>query len=143
MKIDREVVIDLLPVYFSGEASQATRDLVEECFREDPDLERIARNANRNVDTVGVLTQLPDQEKEKETLVRLRNLVRYRNQMLGFSLAYSLIPIGLIIAAAFFAKDLAHNLTVLALWFSAYAAGCWIAFFALSQHTRKVGTLNP
>jgi hypothetical protein len=36
MKITREVVKDLLPAYFSGEASADTQSLVEEYFREDP-----------------------------------------------------------------------------------------------------------
>jgi len=30
MKLQREVIVDLLPAYFSGEASTATRALVEE-----------------------------------------------------------------------------------------------------------------
>ena len=39
MKLEREVIIDLLPAYFSGEASAATRMLVEDYFREDPEFE--------------------------------------------------------------------------------------------------------
>jgi hypothetical protein len=39
MKLEREVIVDLLPAYFSGEASAATRALVEEYFREHPDFE--------------------------------------------------------------------------------------------------------
>ena len=33
MKLEREVIIDLLPAYFSGEASAATRALVEDFSR--------------------------------------------------------------------------------------------------------------
>jgi hypothetical protein len=43
MKVTRKVVKDLLPKYFSGEASEDTRRMVEEYFRQDPDFERAAR----------------------------------------------------------------------------------------------------
>ena len=36
MKLEREVIIDLLPAYFSGEASAATRTLVEDYFPREP-----------------------------------------------------------------------------------------------------------
>ena len=38
MRITREVIVDLLPVYASGEASSATRTLVEEYLSQDPEL---------------------------------------------------------------------------------------------------------
>ena len=38
MRIAREVIVDLLPVYVSGEASSATRTLVEEYLSQDPEL---------------------------------------------------------------------------------------------------------
>jgi hypothetical protein len=36
MKVTREAITDLPPVYFSGEASADTRTLVEDYFRQDP-----------------------------------------------------------------------------------------------------------
>ena len=36
MKITQNVVMDLLPVYLSGEASPDTKDLIEEFLRQDP-----------------------------------------------------------------------------------------------------------
>ena len=61
MNVTREVVADLLPAYFSGEASRDTKSLVEEYFRQDPDFERIARSGGtplllaRNTLVVGVI----------------------------------------------------------------------------------------
>jgi hypothetical protein len=43
MKVTREVIKDLLPKYFPGAASEDTRRMVEEYFRQDPDFERAAR----------------------------------------------------------------------------------------------------
>jgi hypothetical protein len=45
MNVTRDVITDLLPVYFSGEASEETKQLVEIYFRENPDFERTARRA--------------------------------------------------------------------------------------------------
>jgi hypothetical protein len=72
MKVDRDVVIDLLPVYFSDEASAATRKLVEECFREDPELELAARSANKSVETLKNVAVPQDQWKEMLALERMR-----------------------------------------------------------------------
>jgi hypothetical protein len=38
MNINREVILDLLPVYLAGEASPATRALIEEYMEQDKDL---------------------------------------------------------------------------------------------------------
>lgn len=78
MKIDRDVVIDLLPVYFSGEASAATKALVEDCFREDPDLERIARSANKSVELLKDIPVSRDQLEEKVALELARERARVR-----------------------------------------------------------------
>jgi len=43
MNVTREVIVDLLPVYYSGEASPATRSLVEEYMKQDPELSQRVR----------------------------------------------------------------------------------------------------
>ena len=43
MNITREVILDLLPAYLSGEASPATRTLVEEHMKEDAELAQRVR----------------------------------------------------------------------------------------------------
>jgi len=42
MKITRDVILDLLPLYVADEVSADTRDLVEAYLETDPDLARIA-----------------------------------------------------------------------------------------------------
>jgi len=42
MKVTRDVVYDLLPTYFAGEASEDTRALLEEFFASDPEFGRMA-----------------------------------------------------------------------------------------------------
>ena len=43
MKITREIVKDLLPLYAAGEASEESRAAVEEWLQTDPDLVRVVR----------------------------------------------------------------------------------------------------
>ena len=43
MNVTKEVIIDLLPVYLAGEASLATRVLVEEFLAQDPELAQEVR----------------------------------------------------------------------------------------------------
>ena len=43
MNVTREVIVDLLPVYLSGEASPATRTLVEEYMKQDAELAQRVR----------------------------------------------------------------------------------------------------
>ncbi len=67
MNVTRNVVTDLLPVYFSGEASDDTKLLVEDYFREDPDFERIARRAATPLATLHAVAPLPlDAERERD-----------------------------------------------------------------------------
>lgn len=45
MKISRDVIIDLLPLYLAGEASEDTRQLVEQFLADDPALAKLAEQA--------------------------------------------------------------------------------------------------
>jgi hypothetical protein len=78
MQLNRDIVIDLLPVYFSGEASESTRALVEECFRHDPDLERIARSASKDVEVLRGAQVTQDEWEKKMALELGRERARVR-----------------------------------------------------------------
>ena len=67
MKLEREVIIDLLPAYFSGEASAATRALVEDFFRENPDFEKSARSAGGALESLKVSPPALDCLKRKSS----------------------------------------------------------------------------
>jgi hypothetical protein len=69
MNVTREVVTDLLPIYFSDEASADTKALVEDYFRQDPDFERIARRASTPLETLRAAAPITgSSEKEKRDL---------------------------------------------------------------------------
>ena len=95
MKIEREVIVDLLPAYFSGEASAATRRLVEDFFRENPDFEKSARSAAGPLES---LKALPpdwalelDPEKEKLALERARMVTETRSSFFWLAVLNTLM----------------------------------------------------
>ena len=94
MNITQEVVTDLLPVYFSGEASRDTKSLVEEYFRENPDFERMARSAGTPLDTLRAAQPVAaGSEKEKRDLESVRCGLDRRKWMFGLCLYLTLSPL--------------------------------------------------
>jgi hypothetical protein len=87
MKITRDVITDLLPVYLGGEASEDTRDLVQAFLKEDPEFARLLET--------GQDTYLPNdqldlpKEKEMETLNRTRTLIHKRTLFIGFAIFFT------------------------------------------------------
>src|SRR6185312_1977615 len=91
MKLEREVIIDLLPVYFSGEASPATRALVEEYFRQNPDFERTARGTGGALDVLKVPPAAPKEEQEKAALERSRETLQTRTSFFWIAVCYTVL----------------------------------------------------
>jgi len=132
MNLEREVIVDLLPAYFSGEASAATRALVEEYFREHPDFEASARRAGGPLESLKVPALTADKEKEKLALERARLVVETRSSFLWLAVLFTLL------LSLFRIQD--HKI-VWVLWtkpfsgiiFSAMAAFFWLLYL----YTRK------
>jgi len=128
MKLEREVIIDLLPAYFSGEASAATRALVEGYFREDPEFEKFARSAGGPLESLKVAPLSLDPEKEKLALERARLAVETRSTFLWMAIFFTLMLL------LFRVQD--HKI-VWVFWenasrgvvFAAVAAFLWVMYF--------------
>lgn len=131
MNVTREVVTDLLPIYFSGEASGDTKVLVEDYFRQDPDFERIARSAATPLETLRAATPIAaGSEKEKRDLESVLWGLRRRNWLFGVSLFLTLVPLSF---------DFTHGQIVSLMvrdapWHAAFdwslAAVLWFLYFA-------------
>ena len=91
MKVEREVIIDLLPAYFSGEASAATRALVEEYFREHPDFEKTARSANGPLEELKVPLSALEAAQEKLAFERARQVRETKGAFLWMAIVFTLI----------------------------------------------------
>ena len=73
MNVTREVILDLLPVYLAGEASPATRALVEEYLKQDAELAQSIRLQYADNFARAVPSALPPD-------LELRSLRRTRRQ---------------------------------------------------------------
>lgn len=94
MNVTRDVITDLLPVYFSGEASEGTKQLVEDYFHEDPDFERIARRAATPLETLRKAAPVPPEaDKEKQDLQWARDEFVRRRLAFGLALLFTFAPL--------------------------------------------------
>ena len=88
MNVTREVILDLLPVYLAGEASPATRELVEEYMKQDPDLaKRIRQQWSESFAKVAPSALPPD--LELRTLRRTRKLIGWQKWLFGFGIFFT------------------------------------------------------
>jgi len=133
MNATRDVITDLLPLYFSGEASADTRAIVEEYFRTDPEFERMARRMAESM-TVFKATLADDDALEERSLMRARSQVRARNISLGAAIS------GLVgcMAVVFLVFGPARN-NVLAMSYPLVVLGCVAVFAVLALVTRYSG----
>jgi len=93
MKVTRDVVLDLLPLYLAGEASPDTRALVEEYLRQDPDLaERVRARDQSLLPDVGVA---PAPETELASLVRTRRTLGRLRWTCAFATTLTAIALSL------------------------------------------------
>ncbi|HET9408221.1 MAG TPA: hypothetical protein VFO39_13355 [Candidatus Sulfotelmatobacter sp.] len=96
MNVTRDVINDLLPAYFSGEACADTRRLVEDYFRQDVEFEKEARNAAAALESFGHLEAgQPDPRIESLALRRAKRLLRIRMILAALASTFSLNAISL------------------------------------------------
>ena len=87
MNVTREVIVDLLPVYFSGEASPATRSLVEEYMKRDPELSQRVR-IQWAESFAKLAPSAPPPELELRSLRRARRLLHLQKWLLGLGIGF-------------------------------------------------------
>jgi hypothetical protein len=88
MDVTREVILDLLPVYLSGEASAATRALVEDYLKQDPELaQRIRLQSAENFAKLAPSALPPD--LELRSLRRTQRLIGWQRWLFGFGIFFT------------------------------------------------------
>lgn len=88
MNVTREVILDLLPVYVAGEASPATRALVEEYLKQDAELAQRLRLQWAENFAAAVPSTLPP-ELELRSLRRTRGLLAWQRWLFGFGIFFT------------------------------------------------------
>jgi len=139
MNVTREVILDLLPVYLAGEASPATRALVEEYLKQDAELaERIRLQGADSLATAVPSTLPPD--LELRSLRRTRSLLGWQKWLFGLGITFTALSFsseisfhdGGIKEFHFLIRDypaLFGTLVVL-------AVVCWIGYYFIRRRLR-------
>jgi hypothetical protein len=140
MNVTREVILDLLPVYLSGEASPATSSLVEEYVKQDKDLARQIRERWAENFAKASPSVLPP-DLELKSLRRTKNLLGWQRWLFSFGILFSLMPLSFEMKSAGGRPSefhfLLHNSPVELSVLLTLAAACWIAYFGLRRQLRK------
>ena len=139
MNVKKEVILDLLPVYLAGEASQATRSLVEEFLAQDPELAESVRSQQTDSALTTTLLGLPP-ELELKSLHRTRHLLSLQRWLFGLAIGFSAVALSTEIS---FKEGHLSEFHFLinnnpALFGSSLALGviCWIAYFFTRHRLR-------
>ena len=91
MNITREVIVDLLPAYVSGEASTATRALVEEYLSQNPKLmEEVHRLKSEDSFDFPEATVPP--ELAMRAVRRTKALIGWQRRLYGWGMFFTLVP---------------------------------------------------
>jgi hypothetical protein len=91
MNVTREVIIDLWPLYESGEASSATRRLVEEYLKQDAEFARLIHEPIQRSLKADALPPLRP-ERELQTLRRTKQLVWLRDAVFWIAVFLTAAP---------------------------------------------------
>lgn len=132
MNPTRDLITDLLPAYFSAEASADTRALVEEFFAQDPEFERMARRLAAGLNIVKSAVPPDQDDLEKRALMRTRTELRGKNISLGMVLA------GLL-AIVFLAANEGTRHSAGMTDYPLMVLGCVAVLAVLALRTRKTG----
>ena len=90
MTVSKDVILDLLPVYLAGEASPATRELVEAYLKEDAELaQSIRQQGVENFQRIAPSTLPP--ELELKSLSRTRAMLGWQRWCFGFAISFTAI----------------------------------------------------
>jgi anti-sigma factor RsiW len=90
MKITRDVILDLLPLYLADEASAATRALVEEYLETDPELADMAKQSAA-IELPGDIPVPMTMEDKMEAYKEAKRLMLIRTVFLGVLISFTLL----------------------------------------------------
>ena len=129
MKITRDIVKDLLPVYLAGDASADTRALLEDWLHTDPELAAQVAQARR-IDLP--IVPAPSPTAEKRSLDRTRRYLRGRSVVLGMAVYFSTLPLTVTFGSNGFRGLLLHD------WLARLpviivAAALWVIYWRMSR----------
>lgn len=89
MKVSRDVIYDLLPAYFAGEASADSQALIREYFETDPEFRRMAERFHAMLDSRTRGAAQTDAVREREAFDRVRLRAKRQQQTRAMAIAFA------------------------------------------------------
>ena len=134
------MIRDLLPLYLAGEASPATRQLVEEHLAADPELARLAQAAaDPELSRLATASALPLPTAGKSALDATRRLLRRRSWLMGGAIFTTALPFSIQGNEHGIQFFLLRDAPATAAVSFAIAALLWVAFWRVSRRLRVTG----
>lgn len=131
MKVTREVIYDLLPLYFAGEVSADTRALIEEFLQTDPDFAKMAARFR------SLYEEHPPRShsdvSETSSFRRARTLTERRNQALGGAIGFSLAALFALVMGLAGDGFAPLRALVIAIVFGAVGLASWISWYTAGR----------
>ena len=139
MKVTRDVVLDLLPLYLAGEASADTRALVEAYLATDPEL--AARVRRGDFDLLGNVPNAVPPELEMRALRRTRARLAWQRWLLALGVGLAAVGLSVRITrqpgqATAVGLALGDHPVALAACLLA-AAACWAGYLVLRRRFER------
>ena len=131
MNVPREVVLDLLPVYLSGEASPATRTIVEEHMKHDVELAERVRLLWADNLAKAAPPVLPP-ELELRSLRRTQRLLGWQRWLFGLGISATLLSNESSFEGGHFKELHPAEFGICVV----LGLACWIAYFSIRRRLR-------
>jgi len=137
MRITREIVKDLLPLYAAGEASADTRAAVEEWLRDDPELARLVEEMRGDGEERADATVAPD--AGRAALATTKTLLRRRTWLLAWALFFTGLPLSFVFGDEGLRFLMLRDAPLSSAASLAVAVVLWILFARIARRLRVTG----
>lgn len=138
MKLSREVITDLWPVYRSGEASADTVALVEQFLKDDPEFEQLIREGE-GAEMLNHAAAVPSADQEMRALNATRRRLRVQRFLMGFAIFFTLSPLSGAVTSRGVNWVFVRDAPVVAALFFGVGLCLWIAYYVTGKGLRVRG----
>lgn len=142
MKITQDVVVDLLPLYLSGEASPDTKELIAEFQRQNPEFANEVEAHKREFDRQRDLLEpagAPSADHELRTLAQTRSLMERQKWSMAVALMLTAFPFSFVFSGGHLTFMMVRDQPMLAALSWCGAAILWIQYFITRRRVRTTG----
>lgn len=131
MNITKNIIIDLLPLYYSEECSNDTKLLVEEYLQKNPEFKQQGKHFSQNSFPNNIPQNL-NKEDEMKSLVKTRRLLKWRSSVMALAIFFSIAPFSFGYVQGKFYSMISESPTY-ALIYGSIGICLWIAYFVMKQ----------